>query len=332
MRRGLALAVTLLVAVGLVAVGARRTDDRGAGAPPTTAPSAPPPSEPSASTTATTTDSTTAPAGPVSCRTVRYTPPGGSALAGDLCAPAHPHHGVGIVVVHGGGGYAGDRHSSPAWVDAFDAAGYLTFAVDYRLFRLGDRGPVYPRQESDVKVAVQWLRSHAADLAIDPDRIVVQGVSAGAQLGGALLVTPDDPYFDAQKRWPGTSDRIDGFIGMYGYYDGFQLQPATVYGGPRDSGDPQVADRWHRADSMAKAASASGPAILFHAADDSIIAADQTKRFAAALDAAGRDVEATIVPSGGHGFDRPGGPTLSPQGEEVARTVLAWLDRHFPES
>ncbi len=267
----------------------------------------------------------------VSCRTVRYTPPDGDDLSGDLCGPPRPRAGVAILVIHGGGGYQGDRESSAGWVRRFGEAGYLTLATDYRLFAPGSTGPFYPRAESDLKVAVQWLRRNAAVLHVDPDRIVAQGISAGAQLGGALLVTPDDPAFDAQARWAGISDRIAGFIGLYGYYDGYQLDPVAVYGGPAGSPDPAVADRWRRSDSTARAAGASGPALLFATDDDWVIPADQTRRFAAALHGAGKDVESTILPAGGHGFDRPAGPTLSEQGEEVARVALTWLDRHFPQ-
>jgi acetyl esterase/lipase len=259
-----------------------------------------------------------------------FTPPGVDARQGDLCGPAHPRDRVAILVIHGGGGSQGNRQSSVAWVDRFNAAGYLTFAIDYFTFTDATRPPVYPREEQEVKAAVQYLRAHAVEVGINAERIVAQGISAGAQLAGALLVTPDDPAFAWPGRWPGVSDRVAGLIGLYGYYDGYQLNPEKMYGGPRTSTRPAVVARYARADLDKRAAAATGPALLFAGGADTLIPPDQTTRFADALRAAGKDVEATIVPGVGHGFDHPGGPDgLSPEGEKVAVVVFAWLARQF---
>ena len=266
----------------------------------------------------------------VRCRTVVFTPPGVDARHGDLCGPSQPRDRVAILVIHGGGGSQGDRHSSVAWVERFNAAGYLTFAIDYFTFTNETRPPVYPREEQEVKTAVEYLRAQANAIGIDGDRIVAQGISAGGQLAAALLVTPEDPAFDWPGRWPGVSDRVGGLIALYGYYDGYQLNPAKMYGGLRASADPAVRDRYARADLTVRAAAASGPALLFAGGGDTLIPPDQTTRFAAALHAAGKDVEATIVPGEGHGFDHPGGPNgLSPAGEKVAVVAFAWLTKYF---
>lgn len=307
-----AAAVAVVVAAG------------GACSPSASRSGSPPSSSPSSSSSPSTT------VGPPACTLVTYTVPGVDARLADVCAPAHARHGVGIVVIHGGGGSWGDRKSSIAWVDRFDRAGYLTMAIDYFTFTSSTPRPVYPREEQEAKAAVQYLRARAAELGIDPERIVVQGISAGAQLGGALLVTPDDPYFDWAGRRPGVSDHVNGLIGLYGYYDGFQLDPEMMFGGGPDSTDPAVRALREHADLLRRAGAATGPAILFAGADDTLVPPSQTTGFAAALRAAGKDVEATIVPNAGHGFDRPGGPDgLSPAGERVAVRVLAWLDAHF---
>jgi acetyl esterase/lipase len=218
--------------------------------------------------------------------------------------------------VTGGGGTIGDRHSSDAWVDRLGRAGFLTFAVDYTRFAPDGRGPSYPRQETEVAAAARWLRAHAHELGVDANRIVAHGISHGARLGATLLVTPGDAP-------------VAGFVGLYGYYDGFTLYPRAEYGGGRDSRSAAVRARWQQADLTARAAQATGPSFLAVGTADTLVPPDQTTRFADALRSAGKDVELVTVPGAGHGFDRPGGPTLSPDGEAIATRVIAWLDARF---
>src|SRR5437867_5012507 len=55
-----------------------------------------------------------------------------------------------------------------------DALPISTFAIDYAL--TVPIAPTYPKPQTDVKAAVQYLRGRAGALGIDPDRIVVQGL------------------------------------------------------------------------------------------------------------------------------------------------------------
>lgn len=265
---------------------------------------------------------------PDGCQTVRFTPAGTVARFGDLCLPAGDRKRAVVLVVHGGGGFEGDRRSSAAWATRLRRAGHPTFAVDYFTYGPDSPPPAHPRAVTDVKTAVQWLRRSAPTLGVDAERIVVQGISFGATIGGQVLVTPDDPLVPG--RWPATSDRVAGLIGLYGYYDGWQLDEVRFYGGDATSADPRVRRMRASADSVARARGATGPAFLVTGDRDGLVAPAHTARFARALRRAGVPVEERVVAGVGHGFDRPGGPTLSPVGELLARDVLAWLDRHFP--
>jgi acetyl esterase/lipase len=263
--------------------------------------------------------------------TVVYTPPHARTERANLRQPGELRHRTAIVLVHGGGGMAGDRDDRRvrAWQDIYANAGYVTFAVDYLVPTPQTPAPVYPQPESDVKVAVQYLRLHASELGIDPNNIVVQGFSAGARLGGQLLVAPDDPGFDGGTHWSNASDRIAGFIGFYGYYSGFQFGSDKYYGGPRNSPDPEVRARWEMADSGARAGAATGPALLFHGATDPLPVGFSTA-FADDLRAAGKDAEMVVVPGATHGFDWVKGK-ITPDGRAAARQALDWLAVHFPD-
>jgi acetyl esterase/lipase len=261
-------------------------------------------------------------------RTVVVTPPGAREVRGTLRVPPLRHR-TAVVLVHGGGGFLGDRSEMRSWQELYARSGYLTLAADYLTFDDDTPPPVYPQPESDVKAAVQFLRRHAAALGIDPERIVVHGFSAGARIGAQLLVGPDDPALAGPTRWPRPTDRIAGMIGFYGYYSGFQFQPDRYYGGLANSRDPAVRARWAAANSDARAATATGPVLLFHG-DMDPMPLNQSTGFVEALRAAGHDADLVVIPGANHGFDIKNGK-LTPEGRISGERVFRWMDQHFPD-
>ncbi|AMM22493.1 lipase [Frondihabitans sp. PAMC 28766] len=101
----------------------------------------------------------------------------------------HETAGIGIYYTHGGGMVAGDRYSGAAeylqWVEAFDA---VVVSVEYRLApEHPDPAPV-----DDSYAGLVWAAEHAAELGIDPSRLIVAGVSAGGGLAAGLALRARD--------------------------------------------------------------------------------------------------------------------------------------------
>jgi predicted esterase len=88
------------------------------------------------------------------------------------------------------------------------------FILRYRI------GPTYTRNESlqDTQRAVRYVRCHAADFQVDPERIGIIGFSAGAALGSGV----------ALKGQPGASDATDP-IDRVSSHVAFQV---LAYGSP----------------------------------------------------------------------------------------------------
>lgn len=91
--------------------------------------------------------------------------------------------------VHGGGyitGHAGD--AVPNMQKAATRFGCVAMSVDYRL---APETP-FPGPLNDNYAALLWLHRHAAELGVDPDRIIVAGESAGGGHAAILAIAARD--------------------------------------------------------------------------------------------------------------------------------------------
>lgn len=91
-----------------------------------------------------------------------------------------------ILLFHGGGWTDGDA----SWMDSYAAQyaelGMVALSVDYRL---SNETTITPFDAvADARNSVRWVRSHAAQLRIDPNKIVALGTSAGAHLAAAAAI------------------------------------------------------------------------------------------------------------------------------------------------
>lgn len=93
----------------------------------------------------------------------------------------------GIVFFFGGGWTNGNVAQFEPQAKYLASRGMVAARADYRV---KSRHGVTPREcVEDAKSAVRWLRAHAAELGIDPDRLVASGGSAGGHLAACTALT-----------------------------------------------------------------------------------------------------------------------------------------------
>ncbi|NEM92266.1 alpha/beta hydrolase [Galbitalea soli] len=223
--------------------------------------------------------------------------PGFRPLSLDLHRPEASGAVPVILQLHGGGWRVGSRGSfAPGISDAdsfgrMTAAGFAVAAADYRLS--GEAR--YPAQLSDVERALDWVEGHAEEFALDPDRVVLWGGSAGGTL--AALV--------------GLSGRrgIRGVIDWYGPSDLLAMARHTL--GTAPAGESRE-DRWlgsfvldvpelaREASPVHRVRPGALPFHLAHGAADRDVPPAQSEALADALRAAGVPVELHLEPGAGH--------------------------------
>lgn len=98
----------------------------------------------------------------------------------DIYLPPGPGPFPVIFFIHGGGWFGGDKKAAPS---AYTKNGAAVISINYRLIDDAVKENISPPIVAvlgDTRRALQFVRLHAADYRLDPDKIVTNGSSAGA--------------------------------------------------------------------------------------------------------------------------------------------------------
>src|SRR3954469_412842 len=155
-------------------------------------------------------------AGPQPCPALRVRNPAGNYFipgvlgdirySGDLAFDAYvqpgPARPPSVIVIHGGGWTSGSRIAHVGQIlETLTRGGFNWFSLDYRLNGL-ER---YEDSVADIRSAISFIRCHAADFPIDPNRLVLLGEDSGAHLTARV----------SGERLPG----VVGVVLIGGFYD-----------------------------------------------------------------------------------------------------------------
>lgn len=209
-----------------------------------------------------------------------------------------------VVVLAGGSWQRSDRRRFATLNPYLASLGYRVAAVEYRTapeFR-------FPSALDDVRVALSYLKENADFLGLDPNRFVLLGRSAGAQL--ALL-----------EAYTGTDDHICGVVSFYGAID-----LPYAYANPPDpkivdvrrlledylGGSPNTDEEVYReASPINFVGPDSPPTLIFHGDRDEMVSHEQSERLARRLTDSSVAHLLVSLPWATHGFDHnfygPGG-------------------------
>ena len=133
-------------------------------------------------------------------------------LHADVMRPADGKPYPALILIHGGGWNSGSKLNLRAIGARIASKGYVVIPVEYRLIP----EQVYPAGLHDAKTAIRYVRSHAAELGVDPAKIAIGGTSAGAQLATLAGVTNGEPGHEGDGEWKGTSSAVQAIVSIDG--------------------------------------------------------------------------------------------------------------------
>ena len=227
-------------------------------------------------------------------------------------APAGPLPAV--LWVHGGAWFLGDKWPCRA-LPLIDH-GFVVVSVNYRLTSAAP----FPAQIQDCKGAVRFVRAHAAEYHIDPNRIGAWGESAGGHL--VALLGTSGGNADLEGTVGGNLDqssRVQAVCDWYGPTDLTQFTAqATANGHPPGRFDAYIiralfgGDPLQHLDLVAEAnplhylpagpATEVPPFLIMHGDRDRTVPVGQSRILADALKTGGVPTTFRVVVGLGHGF------------------------------
>lgn len=177
-----------------------------------------------------------------------------------------------LVIVHGGGWRGGSKSVDVYQKMMVDYAqlGYVTININYRLLGEAD----FPACIEDVKTAVRWLRAHAEQYQVDPDRIGAYGHSAGAHLAMMLGMAPESAGLEGEG-WNDYSSMVNVVAAG---------SPPTELG--RDT--PMTKEEWWP---IGYIGGDHPPMFLIQGTEDPVVRPEMTEDFVEKMKDAGAEIE-----------------------------------------
>ena len=192
---------------------------------------------------------------------------------------------AGMVFFHGSGWIEGWVEQFSAYARALAARGVVAVCADYRTQKSAGATPF--DGVADARAAMRWLRAHAAELGLDPQRLAAAGASSGAHLALSAAIFPGEG--DA-----GPSARPDALLLFSAVTDTTsEGYPAGValFGGRERELSPQHHLR-----------SGLPPMLLLHGAADAWVPVAGAERFTREAKSAGNWAELVVFAGRGHAF------------------------------
>jgi acetyl esterase/lipase len=223
-----------------------------------------------------------------------------------------------IMVCPGGGyGMLADHEGAP-FAKLFASKGMVSAVLTYRV-----APNQFPAPYADAVRAMRIMRSRAAELGIDPERIGIMGFSAGGHLASTVATQPDmykDPADDLAGKISAKPNRV--ILG----YPVISFGEFTHAGSVKNLlGDNPTADQRKQFSAELHVTAATPPAFIFHTADDAAVPVQNAFLFAEACVKNNVPLALHIYPKGRHGVGMAlDNPELSGWTEVLVKWLADW--------
>jgi acetyl esterase/lipase len=222
----------------------------------------------------------------------------------DVCAPKIRDKAPipALVMIHGGAWHSGGRKD---WFQTCRRAadsGVVGIAIDYRLVD-GTAEHSWPAQLVDAQLAMRWVRTHAGEYGIDPDRVCAIGDSAGGHLAVFLAALDHIAAGDHADLLPAMSPQADCAIDWFAPVDfsGFLTRSSMMRGMFVGVKPADFAEAERSASPLAAIGPHTAPILIAHGADDRMVNISQSRTLQDALNRNGIPNRLRIF-QGGHEF------------------------------
>jgi acetyl esterase/lipase len=250
-------------------------------------------------------------------------------------------NGAAVVWVVSGGWVSSHAGINPSPINEFLKRGYTVFAVVHGC------QPKFtiPEILEDLHRAVRFIRYHAKEYGIDPERIGITGGSAGGHLSLMQGTAGDKGKLDAKDPIDRASSRVQAVACFYpptdflnyGGKDRFALGPNGLlvrFKAPFDfreldaktnafvpiTDKERVLEMCKQVSPITHVSSDDPPALIIHGDADLLVPIEQAERIIAKLKEAGVPAELVVKKGAAHGWKDMG---------KDRETIADWFDKYL---
>jgi acetyl esterase/lipase len=210
-----------------------------------------------------------------------------------------------LIVWSSGSGWMRDdgKEGAAAVAPFFTARGYAVAGISVR----STGQATFPAQLDDVQAALRWLRDHAGEHGLDPDRVAMMGNSSGGWVATMAGLTtgqvravvafygPTD-FLQMDAHMPGGCAEFRAFLGIEGCHDDPGSPESRLVGGPIEERGEECA----RANPISYVDSGAPPMLILHGQADPFVPHHQSELLFAALKEHGNEATFYSIPNMAH--------------------------------
>jgi acetyl esterase len=192
-----------------------------------------------------------------------------------------------IVFFFGGGWVGGSPSQFYPHCKHLADRGMVAIAADYRV---KNQHNTTPREcVMDGKSAVRWIRKHASELGVDPNRVAAGGGSAGGHVAAATATVSG---FDENADDLSVSARPDALVLFNPVFDN----------GPDGYGYDRVKDYWQAISPMHNISATTPPTVVMLGTSDRLIPVETAQEYKRLMEAKGVRCDLHLYAGQPHGF------------------------------
>jgi len=192
-----------------------------------------------------------------------------------------------MVFFFGGGWNGGSVHQFDPHARHFASRGMVCFRAEYRVKSRHGTTPF--ESLKDAKSAMRYIRIHARELGVDPEKIVASGGSAGGHLAAATAV-------------------IEGFneagedLSVSCVPNALVLYNPVFDNGPGGYGYERIGDSYKEFSPLHNLKAGMPPAVVFLGTQDALIPVETARYFKTVMEKVGSRCDLFLYEGEGHGF------------------------------
>lgn len=226
-----------------------------------------------------------------------------------------------VILMCPGGGYemTSDREAEPM------AMRFLAMGYHVAILRYSVSPARYPVALQQVAESVLYLKNHAEEYHIDPEKIVVQGCSAGGHLAANYGVAWNSPFLTKLMGMEKNSEQLR-VASLLLCYPVITSGEKSHEGSFRNLLGDQYEEKKAELSLENQVTSDTPPTFLWHTATDDTVPVENSLYFFQSCLQQGVSAELHIYPVGGHGLSLANEETCRANGIGVQKECQSWIN------